>query len=160
MLQSFIRNVAALQEYSDCRTLLYTCKENIPELVLKNQILTIFHLQTWRDMSLFSLTSSSLCVQINNMKAKFKETIEKCDNLELRLGELAKEKQSMEKKYEPPLQYPHYHHKPPPHLTLTSSHSFHFTSLHFIHSFFRRIHLFICVALFLATWPHESEWLT
>ncbi|XP_063067693.1 BRCA1-associated protein [Engraulis encrasicolus] len=36
--------------------------------------------------------------EINNMKAKFKETIEKCDNLELRLGELAKEKQSMEKK--------------------------------------------------------------
>ncbi|KAG9342543.1 hypothetical protein JZ751_015922 [Albula glossodonta] len=36
--------------------------------------------------------------QINNMKAKFKETIEKCDSLERRLGELAKEKQSMEKK--------------------------------------------------------------
>ncbi|XP_076842796.1 BRCA1-associated protein [Brachyhypopomus gauderio] len=36
--------------------------------------------------------------EINNMKAKFKETIEKCDNLELRLNELAKEKQTMEKK--------------------------------------------------------------
>ncbi|XP_066507005.1 BRCA1-associated protein [Hoplias malabaricus] len=36
--------------------------------------------------------------EINNMKAKFKETIEKCDNLELRLNELTKEKQSMEKK--------------------------------------------------------------
>ncbi|KAL2087668.1 hypothetical protein ACEWY4_016496 [Coilia grayii] len=36
--------------------------------------------------------------EINNMKAKFKETIEKCDNLELKLSELAKEKQSMEKK--------------------------------------------------------------
>ncbi|XP_076159183.1 BRCA1-associated protein [Alosa pseudoharengus] len=36
--------------------------------------------------------------EINNMKAKFKETIEKCDNLELKLSELTKEKQSMEKK--------------------------------------------------------------
>ncbi|XP_030625234.1 BRCA1-associated protein isoform X1 [Chanos chanos] len=36
--------------------------------------------------------------EINNMKAKFKETIEKCDNLELKLNELTKEKQSMEKK--------------------------------------------------------------
>lgn len=39
-----------------------------------------------------------ICLQINNMKAKFKETIEKCDNLELKLSELTKEKQSMEKK--------------------------------------------------------------
>ncbi|KAM3874097.1 BRCA1-associated protein [Diretmus argenteus] len=37
--------------------------------------------------------------EINNMKAKFKETIERCDNLERRLGELSKDKQSVEKKY-------------------------------------------------------------
>ncbi|KAI7793582.1 BRCA1-associated protein [Triplophysa rosa] len=36
--------------------------------------------------------------EINNMKAKFKETIEKCDSLERKLNDLAKEKQSMEKK--------------------------------------------------------------
>ncbi|XP_061553806.1 BRCA1-associated protein isoform X2 [Phycodurus eques] len=36
--------------------------------------------------------------QINNMKAKFKETLERCDNLERRLGEISKDKQSMEKK--------------------------------------------------------------
>uniref|UniRef100_A0A6Q2WRF5 BRCA1-associated protein n=1 Tax=Esox lucius TaxID=8010 RepID=A0A6Q2WRF5_ESOLU len=36
--------------------------------------------------------------EINNMKAKFKETIERCDNLERRLGELAKDKQSTDKK--------------------------------------------------------------
>ncbi|XP_031414399.1 BRCA1-associated protein [Clupea harengus] len=36
--------------------------------------------------------------EINNMKAKFKETIERCDNLELKLNEISKEKQSMEKK--------------------------------------------------------------
>uniref|UniRef100_A0A674AQX2 BRCA1-associated protein n=1 Tax=Salmo trutta TaxID=8032 RepID=A0A674AQX2_SALTR len=36
--------------------------------------------------------------EINNMKAKFKETIDRCDNLERRLGELAKDKQSMDKK--------------------------------------------------------------
>ncbi|XP_035247752.1 BRCA1-associated protein [Anguilla anguilla] len=36
--------------------------------------------------------------EINNMKAKFKETIEKCDNLERRFGDLVKEKQSMDKK--------------------------------------------------------------
>ncbi|XP_061603188.1 BRCA1-associated protein isoform X3 [Phyllopteryx taeniolatus] len=40
-----------------------------------------------------------VCVrQINNMKAKFKETLERCDNLERRLGEISKDKQSMEKK--------------------------------------------------------------
>ncbi|KAK2887932.1 BRCA1-associated protein [Channa argus] len=36
--------------------------------------------------------------EIHNMKAKFKETLERCDNLEQRFGEIAKEKQSMEKK--------------------------------------------------------------
>ncbi|XP_076020257.1 BRCA1-associated protein [Genypterus blacodes] len=36
--------------------------------------------------------------EINNMKAKFKETIERCDNLERRLGEIAKDKQGTEKK--------------------------------------------------------------
>uniref|UniRef100_A0A1A7XQX3 BRCA1-associated protein n=1 Tax=Iconisemion striatum TaxID=60296 RepID=A0A1A7XQX3_9TELE len=36
--------------------------------------------------------------EINNMKAKFKETLERCDNLEQRLGEITKEKQSVEKK--------------------------------------------------------------
>lgn len=36
--------------------------------------------------------------EINNMKAKFKETLERCDNLEQRLGEISKEKQSLEKK--------------------------------------------------------------
>ena len=36
--------------------------------------------------------------QINNMKTKFKETIEKCDSLELRLSDLLKEKQSVERK--------------------------------------------------------------
>ncbi|XP_062340689.1 BRCA1-associated protein isoform X1 [Osmerus eperlanus] len=36
--------------------------------------------------------------EINNMKAKFKETLDRCDNLERRLGELSKEKQNMEKK--------------------------------------------------------------
>lgn len=39
-----------------------------------------------------------LVLQINNMKAKFKETLDRCDNLERRLGELSKEKQNMEKK--------------------------------------------------------------
>lgn len=41
------------------------------------------------------LSSSS---QINNMKAKFKETLERCDNLERRLNDVGKEKQGMEKK--------------------------------------------------------------
>ncbi|XP_056146757.1 BRCA1-associated protein [Lampris incognitus] len=36
--------------------------------------------------------------EINNMKAKFKETLERCDNLERRLGELSKEKLVIEKK--------------------------------------------------------------
>ncbi|XP_026130002.1 BRCA1-associated protein-like [Carassius auratus] len=36
--------------------------------------------------------------EINNMKAKFKETIDKCDSLERKLNELTKEKQSIEKK--------------------------------------------------------------
>lgn len=36
--------------------------------------------------------------EISNMKAKFKETIDRCDNLERRLGELTKERQSTEKK--------------------------------------------------------------
>ncbi|XP_057675840.1 BRCA1-associated protein [Corythoichthys intestinalis] len=36
--------------------------------------------------------------EINNMKAKFKETLERCDNLERRLGEIGKDKQSVEKK--------------------------------------------------------------
>lgn len=33
------------------------------------------------------------------MKAKFKETLERCDNLEQRLGEITKDKQSIDKKY-------------------------------------------------------------
>lgn len=36
--------------------------------------------------------------QINNMKAKFKETIDKCDSLEHRLNDLLKEKQTVERK--------------------------------------------------------------
>uniref|UniRef100_A0A8C1Z5L9 BRCA1-associated protein n=1 Tax=Cyprinus carpio TaxID=7962 RepID=A0A8C1Z5L9_CYPCA len=36
--------------------------------------------------------------EINNMKAKFKETIDKCDSLERKLNELTKEKQSLDKK--------------------------------------------------------------
>uniref|UniRef100_A0A3Q2R148 BRCA1-associated protein n=1 Tax=Fundulus heteroclitus TaxID=8078 RepID=A0A3Q2R148_FUNHE len=40
----------------------------------------------------------ALQLEINNMKAKFKETLERCDNLEQRLGEISKEKQSLEKK--------------------------------------------------------------
>lgn len=32
------------------------------------------------------------------MKVKFKETLERCDNLERRFGEISKEKQGMEKK--------------------------------------------------------------
>ncbi|XP_067329183.1 BRCA1-associated protein isoform X2 [Anolis sagrei] len=36
--------------------------------------------------------------EINNMKSKFKETIEKCDSLEQRLNDLLKEKQSLERK--------------------------------------------------------------
>ncbi|XP_077593313.1 BRCA1-associated protein isoform X2 [Stigmatopora nigra] len=36
--------------------------------------------------------------EINNMKAKFKETLERCDSLERRMGEISKEKQSTEKK--------------------------------------------------------------
>ncbi|KAF7642187.1 hypothetical protein LDENG_00262830 [Lucifuga dentata] len=36
--------------------------------------------------------------EINNMKVKFKETIERCDNLERRLGEITKDKQVAEKK--------------------------------------------------------------
>uniref|UniRef100_A0A671TZF1 BRCA1-associated protein n=1 Tax=Sparus aurata TaxID=8175 RepID=A0A671TZF1_SPAAU len=36
--------------------------------------------------------------EINNMKAKFKETLERCDNLERRFGDMSKEKQVMEKK--------------------------------------------------------------
>uniref|UniRef100_A0AAY4E836 BRCA1-associated protein n=1 Tax=Denticeps clupeoides TaxID=299321 RepID=A0AAY4E836_9TELE len=36
--------------------------------------------------------------EINNMKSKFKETIEKCDSLERKLNELTKDKQSVEKK--------------------------------------------------------------
>ncbi|CAN9504561.1 unnamed protein product [Ophioblennius macclurei] len=36
--------------------------------------------------------------EINNMKAKFKETLERCDNLERRLGEISKDKQGVEKK--------------------------------------------------------------
>ncbi|CAG05318.1 unnamed protein product [Tetraodon nigroviridis] len=34
----------------------------------------------------------------NNMKSKFKETLERCDNLEQRVSEISKEKQSLEKK--------------------------------------------------------------
>ncbi|ERE76999.1 BRCA1-associated protein [Cricetulus griseus] len=40
----------------------------------------------------------ALQLEINNMKTKFKETIEKCDSLELRLSDLLKEKQSVERK--------------------------------------------------------------
>ncbi|KAL3041876.1 hypothetical protein OYC64_019952 [Pagothenia borchgrevinki] len=36
--------------------------------------------------------------EITNMKVKFKETLERCDNLERRFGEMGKEKQSIEKK--------------------------------------------------------------
>ncbi|XP_047425648.1 BRCA1-associated protein [Mugil cephalus] len=36
--------------------------------------------------------------EINNMKSKFKEMMERCDNLEQRLGEITKEKQGVEKK--------------------------------------------------------------
>ncbi|XP_077353111.1 BRCA1-associated protein isoform X1 [Festucalex cinctus] len=36
--------------------------------------------------------------EINHMKAKFKETLERCDNLERRLAEINKDKQSTEKK--------------------------------------------------------------
>ncbi|XP_068191664.1 BRCA1-associated protein isoform X2 [Antennarius striatus] len=36
--------------------------------------------------------------EINNMKAKFKETLERCDNFEQRNGEIQKEKQGIEKK--------------------------------------------------------------
>lgn len=32
------------------------------------------------------------------MKAKFKETLERCDNLEQRISEITKDKQSLEKK--------------------------------------------------------------
>ena len=49
---------------------------------------------------LSQIKKRNLCLlfQINNMKAKFKETIEKCDNLEHRLNDLLKEKQSVERK--------------------------------------------------------------
>lgn len=36
--------------------------------------------------------------QVNNMKSKFKETLERCDTLEQRVSEITKEKQSLEKK--------------------------------------------------------------
>ncbi|TNM92109.1 hypothetical protein fugu_019121 [Takifugu bimaculatus] len=36
--------------------------------------------------------------EVNNMKAKFKETLERCDNLEQRVSEITKDKQSLEKK--------------------------------------------------------------
>uniref|UniRef100_A0A674NQW9 BRCA1-associated protein n=1 Tax=Takifugu rubripes TaxID=31033 RepID=A0A674NQW9_TAKRU len=36
--------------------------------------------------------------EVNNMKAKFKETLERCDNLEQRVSEISKDKQSLEKK--------------------------------------------------------------
>ncbi|XP_054613554.1 BRCA1-associated protein [Dunckerocampus dactyliophorus] len=36
--------------------------------------------------------------EISNMKAKFKETLERCDNLERRLGDISKDKQGVEKK--------------------------------------------------------------
>ncbi|XP_034080058.1 BRCA1-associated protein [Gymnodraco acuticeps] len=36
--------------------------------------------------------------EITNMKVKFKETLERCDNLERRFGEMGKEKQSIDKK--------------------------------------------------------------
>uniref|UniRef100_A0A7D9NK00 BRCA1-associated protein n=1 Tax=Xenopus tropicalis TaxID=8364 RepID=A0A7D9NK00_XENTR len=36
--------------------------------------------------------------EINNMKAKFKETIDKCDSLEHRLNDLSKEKQAVERR--------------------------------------------------------------
>lgn len=39
------------------------------------------------------------CLQINNMKTKFKETIEKCDSLEHKLNDLLKERQSLERKW-------------------------------------------------------------
>ncbi|KAG7282116.1 hypothetical protein CRUP_008228 [Coryphaenoides rupestris] len=37
--------------------------------------------------------------EISNMKVKFKETLERCDNLEQRVGDLSKERQVVEKKY-------------------------------------------------------------
>lgn len=40
----------------------------------------------------------TLSLQVNNMKAKFKETLERCDNLEQRVSEISKDKQSLEKK--------------------------------------------------------------
>lgn len=40
----------------------------------------------------------TLSIQVNNMKAKFKETLERCDNLEQRVSEITKDKQSLEKK--------------------------------------------------------------
>uniref|UniRef100_A0AAQ4NT37 BRCA1-associated protein n=1 Tax=Gasterosteus aculeatus aculeatus TaxID=481459 RepID=A0AAQ4NT37_GASAC len=40
----------------------------------------------------------ALQLEINNMKVKFKETLERCDNLERRFGEISKEKQGIEKK--------------------------------------------------------------
>lgn len=51
----------------------------------------------------FELLEMPLCLflQINNMKTKFKETIEKCDSLEQRLNDLLKEKQSVERKWVP-----------------------------------------------------------
>lgn len=51
----------------------------------------------------FKLLEMPLCLflQINNMKTKFKETIEKCDSLEQRLNDLLKEKQSVERKWVP-----------------------------------------------------------
>nr|XP_060467926.1 BRCA1-associated protein [Panthera onca] len=77
------------------------CLERMDESV--NGILTTlcnhsFHsqcLQRWDDTT---ETDLRLLFQINNMKAKFKETIEKCDNLEHRLNDLLKEKQSVERK--------------------------------------------------------------
>ena len=49
-------------------------------------------------LCLWNKTDLCLLFQINNMKTKFKETIEKCDNLEHRLNDLLKEKQSVERK--------------------------------------------------------------
>ena len=49
-------------------------------------------------LSLWNKTDLCLLFQINNMKTKFKETIEKCDSLEHRLNDLLKEKQSLERK--------------------------------------------------------------
>ncbi|XP_039735394.1 BRCA1-associated protein isoform X3 [Pteropus medius] len=49
-------------------------------------------------ISPFLSLSCQSYIQINNMKTKFKETIEKCDNLEHRLNDLLKEKQSVERK--------------------------------------------------------------